>query len=206
MSVSSGTSPINTAFLDKWINQLRYMENANCDQLLMMIGEVVPLFGDLLKAISKEMASLTSLIALLDIPFPDPVSIVKWLVKLVLGSVGPQITALVNYAVALITLAAKLAELIVLVEELIPKVEYCFTEFPNAILNTLKADVDGLIYSTLNKIDVFQAQLTSLDPTHFTADILIDTSSPTNFLATASLNSQLLLNKVNTYSPNIPNP
>jgi hypothetical protein len=58
----------------------------------------------------------------------------------------------------------------------------------------------------LNKIDVFQAQLTSLDPTHFTADILIDTSSPTNFLATASLNSQLLLNKVNTYSPNIPNP
>lgn len=199
MTILQGTVEINTQQIDKMIAQISHLENASCAQINLVITSVLGTIKGLMSGIIKEISLLNPLTSLLNLPFPDPVSIVKWLGDLVTGLVGTQVKALIKYTKKLIILSAKLAELIIAVESILPAIARCAGNSldPSTVLYELKSEVDSTIASSFSSINELTGSLSSIS-TVFTTTF--DTSSPEAFLATVDQNYDQLTSQLKAYT------
>lgn len=192
-------SDINLKYLDGMIDQLDHIENATCEHIMLVMETVTEAMEKLLSTIFNEIIKLTPFSALLDIPFPDPVSIVKWIKKQVFATIGPQVEAMIKLVTTAAQVAVKVAKLMSKIAELIPNLARCFTFDPSVFIQNILNRVDSTITTGFSKLVDYVEQIKSLDPEHF-LDVGFDTSSPENFLLSVEENSNNLNEKVKSWS------
>jgi hypothetical protein len=199
MSILQGIGDVNTDHLDKLIGQISHLENASCAQINLVVNTALGSVKGLISGMIKEIASLTPLTSLMNLPFPDPVSIVKWLADLVTGLIGTQLQALIKYAKKLITLSIKLGELAAAIEGILPAIAACAVNSldPSTILNDLRAEVDSSIAASFEGINKLTTSLSTVS-TVFTTSF--DTSSPEAFLATVDEKYETISTQLKSYS------
>jgi len=199
MSILQGIGDVNTDHLDKLIGQISHLENASCAQSNLVVNTALGSVKELISGMIKEIASLTPLTSLMNLPFPDPVSIVKWLADLVTGLIGTQLQALIKYAKKLITLSIKLGELAAAIEGILPAIAACAVNSldPSTILNDLRAEVDSSIAASFEGINKLTTSLSTVS-TVFTTSF--DTSSPEAFLATVDEKYETISTQLKSYS------
>lgn len=192
-------SDINLKYLDGMIDQLDHIENATCEHILLVMETLAEAMEKLLSTILNEIVKLTPFSSLLDIPFPDPVSIVKWIKKQVFATIGPQVEAMVKLVITAAQVAAKVAKLMSKIAQLIPNLARCFTFDPSIFIQNILNRVDSTITTGFSKLVNYVDQIKSLDPTYF-LDIGFDTSSPENFLLTVEQNAITLNERVKSWA------
>jgi hypothetical protein len=199
MSILQGIGDVNTDHLDKLIGQISHLENASCAQINLVVNTALGSVKGLISGMIKEIASLTPLTGLMNLPFPDPVSIVKWLADLVTGLIGTQLQALIKYAKKLITLSIKLGELAAAIQGILPAIAACAVNSldPSTILNDLRAEVDSSIAASFEGINKLTTSLSTVS-TVFTTSF--DTSSPEAFLATVDEKYETISTQLKSYS------
>jgi hypothetical protein len=170
-------STVNIQHLNNIVNQINAAEHASCPQLELILKNSLPGIQGLIDGIQKEIPGLSAITAILSLPSPDPVSIVKWLGKLVTGIAVPQLMAEIQYAIQLVQLIQKLAEVTSKLGTLASKVEHCAIQAIEAPI----IDVENLINSSMQRINALQQSLSSINPSMISST-LIDTSNVQNFV------------------------
>ena len=95
MSFSADSSIANLEALDRMALQAEYI--TDCRTLTLFIENHLNGLEDLIGSILKrQLDIIKDFLPILSLPSPDPVSIVKWLGKLVLGSAWPQLQAMIK--------------------------------------------------------------------------------------------------------------
>lgn len=190
---------LNVEYLDNMIAQLDSIENATCEHILLVMETLAEAMENLLSAIISEIAKLSPFAALLDIPFPDPVSIVKWIKKQVFATIGPQVEAMVKLVTTVAQVAVRVARLMAKITEIIPRIANCFTFDPSIFIQNILDRVGSTVGTGFSKLGEYVDQIKSLDPTYF-LDIGFDTSSPENFLLTVDQNAITLNERVKSWA------
>jgi len=199
MAALQDTIDVNIDHLDKMITQISHLEDASCAQINLVVNAAMNSIKGLMAGIIKEISALNPLTSLMNLPFPDPVSIVKWLGDLVTGLIGTQVKALIKYTIKLIKISVKLGELVAAVEGILPKLAECALNAvdPSTLLNDLKSELDATIASSFSSITELTTSLSTISSTFTTS---FDTSSPEAFLATAEEKYNTLSTQLKSYS------
>jgi len=118
----------------------------NCDALQLKVEEYVKTVTDLIAAQIQSMTSLISKYApILSLP-TDPLKILKWAKKVVLGLAGPAIAAAIELAITIAQLAGAIATIAGAVAGLATKLADCITSLVRNTLDDLAdAVMDGAI-------------------------------------------------------------
>ena len=199
MPALQGSIDVNIEHIDKMITQISHLEDASCAQIHLVVNAAMNSIKGLMSGIIKEISALNPLTSLMNLPGPDPVSIVNWLKDLVTGLIGTQVKALITYTIKLIKISVKLGELIVAIQGILPKLAECALSAvdPSTILNDLKAELDDSIASSFSSITELTTNLSTISSTFTTS---FDTSSPEAFLATAEEKYTALSAQLKSYS------
>jgi len=188
---------INAKQINDMARQIRY--TTDCEVLLYEVREHLKSVTDDIAAMVKEQASLLEkILPILSLPSPDPISIVKWLGKLVLGTAYPQLKAYVSYAIQLIEMAQALQNIIAAVQEIGPKLEECAAQVtsPEFLLNEALNQVNNATNGMLSKIEQTQVALQNIVG-ETVALVTFDTSSPQAFIGSAATKLDLLNSQLN---------
>lgn len=118
----------------------------DCEALKIRLRPVIKTVTDRIDGVIDEIDKQSGLGAILKLP-KTPWGVIKWLKKFVLGTVLPQVKALIALAKEIITLIRTLQELIKLIKELEPKLKACAVEFAQEAID----DVIGAIEKEINE-------------------------------------------------------
>ena len=180
----------------------------NCAALEIMVAEHVKSVLDLIDAaVLREAKKLSEALPLISLPSPDPVSIVKWLGKLILKDVYPDLESAVKYTIQIVQLASAVAEVVAAVAYAAEQLAACAILIPaevtGAVINDLTKNVNVLVDAALSKVVVTHTAMAGIVPA--IANVPFDTSSPANFIASAptTLDSvkTLVVDYINTPIP-----
>jgi len=118
----------------------------NCDALQLQVDTYVKTVTDLILAKVTQMTDLISKYApILSLP-TDPLKILKWAKKVVLGLAGPAIEAAIELAIQIAQLAGAIAKIAGAVASLATKLADCITDLVRNTLDDLAdAVMDGAI-------------------------------------------------------------
>ena len=118
----------------------------NCDALQLQVDTYVKTVTDLILAKVTQMTDLISKYApILSLP-TDPLKILKWAKKVVLGLAGPAIAAAIELAIQIAQLAGAIAKIAGAVASLATKLADCITDLVRNTLDDLAdAVMDGAI-------------------------------------------------------------
>jgi len=118
----------------------------NCDALQLQVDTYVKTVTDLILAKVTQMTDLISKYApILSLP-TDPLKILKWAKKVVLGLAGPAIEAAIELAIQIAQLAGAIAKIAGAVASLATKLADCITDLVSNTLDDLAdAVMDGAI-------------------------------------------------------------
>lgn len=184
MSISQQSLVVNTAHIHELAKQIR--NSSDCESIELIIREHLKSTTDLISGIIQTQAKqLSDILPILSLPSPDPVSIVNWISKMVLGTAKPQLDAYIKYTIQLIKLAAATAELAAAVAEAGEVLAVCAVSAPANSLNSLSSQVNGQISGALTKVGTTQDLMgTIVGPSM----LKLDVSNQANFVASVDLN------------------
>lgn len=189
--------------IKRMAEQIRH--TTNCDALERMVAEHVKSVLDVIDAAVLRQANLLSeALPLISLPSPDPVSIVKWLGKLILKDVYPDLESAVKYAIQIAQLASAVAEVVAAVAYAAERLAACAILIPaevtGAVINDLTKNVNVLVDAALSKVVITHTAMAGIVPA--IGNVPFDTSSSSSFVASASttLNSvkTLVVDHINT--------
>ena len=172
-------------------NQIR--NTTDCSVLAELIDQHLQEIRDVVEdLINEQLEILKNILPILNLPSPDPASIVEWLSKLVTGSAFPQLTAYITMAQEAIALAQAITTVLAAVNDAQQNLQFCDLEGFSGVtfnVNSLlsnQSQANSLITSTLAKVDNAQAlmeqAMTVRGITQLTTKF--DVSSPEAFLST----------------------
>jgi hypothetical protein len=162
MSIAAGSGPINDAQLNSILDQLNKMNNASCDQIIMILKQHLPGVQDLIQSVIKQISSLGPWAALANAPSINPAKIVKWIKSLITSLITPQLKAAISYAIALAKLAIKIIKIIVAVAKLAPKIIKCVTA-TIAKLTNIQNLISKVLGPALQKIAQMKARILKIE-------------------------------------------
>ena len=113
---------VNIEHINKLTAQIQY--TTNCDNLQKIVKRnLAGIESKAKKAIQHELDIVKHYLPISSLPSPNPVSIVKWLGKLILGPISPQLEAQIKYTLAIVKLGIAVEKLVVAVEAAAPRLE-----------------------------------------------------------------------------------
>jgi len=133
----------NTQHLNALADQIRY--TTNCATLQKIISQHLKSVFDLVNAKVQEESNIVSnYLPILDIPGANPAAIVKWIVKLVTGSIYPQMMALITTTLQLIQLLQAIENISNAIAVAASNLEACAIQLEQFTIASLKKE---LIYA-----------------------------------------------------------
>ena len=156
---------VNIEHINKLTAQIQY--TTNCDNLQKIVKRnLAGIESKAKKAIQHELDLVKQYLPISSLPSPNPVSIVKWLGKLILGPISPQLEAQIKYTLAIVKLGIAVEKLVVAVEAAAPRLEACaiqtLQQLQNEILNLENQAISAAtkpINTVINNIDTAVSQL-----------------------------------------------
>ena len=140
--------------------------------------------------IQEQADILQSYLPIMNIP-SNPLDIISWAEKLVLGLVLPQLRAYINYALQLVQTLAALQQLEQAISSAEKNVIACSISIDQSTLVQVTVSVNSQLSVALTNVGSFQAQINGLtakvNPN--AAQLTIDTSGPDAFVASVAANS-----------------
>ena len=122
----------------------------SCERLELLVEEHMKVVTDIIKSKTSEISSLMSNYApILSLP-SDPLKILKWAKKVVLGMAEPAISAAIELAIDIAQLAGALAGLVGAVASAASRLATCIT---NLVRNTLQNVMDELMAGAIELYD-----------------------------------------------------
>jgi hypothetical protein len=101
------------------------------------------------KAVEEQLELLKKYLPITTLPNPTPSGIVKWLGKLVTGTIIPQLEAFIKYTIEILGLINALTELIIAIGGALPRLKACAVE----LIDQTKADVKNEINQAVKKLE-----------------------------------------------------
>lgn len=142
---------VNTRRITEITQQIRSV--TDCDALKL----IVKTFMDDVKkaakkAVKEQLELLKKYLPITNLPSPTPWGIVKWLGKLVTGTIIPQLEAFIKYTKEILGFIKAITELIKAVEEVIPRLKACAIQIYQETKADLKNEINMAVKSLEKKI------------------------------------------------------
>lgn len=139
---------VNTKRIRELTQQIR--ATTDCDALKLIVKQHVDEIKRLAKkAVEDQLKLLKKYLPITSLPSPTPWGIVKWLGKLVTGTIIPQLEAFIKYTIEIIQLIKAVTELVQTVKAVLPRLKACAKE----IYRETKLDIKNEIKKEVNKIE-----------------------------------------------------
>ena len=150
-SVNQSDLLINTKRIRELTQQIRNV--TDCDALKLIIKEHVEELKTLAEnAAKQQLKQLEKILPILHLPSPNPISILKWIAKLVTGTAYPQLEAYIKYSLQIIDLLKAITEIITVVESAIPRLKLCAQEIPQELLFQITTEITESINNEVDKL------------------------------------------------------
>lgn len=182
---------VNTEHVNRLADQIR--NTSDCDAIRVVVDEhIKSLRGLITSTVRTQADQAAKLLPILSLPGPNPIKIVKWVKKLVVGQIVPQLSAYVGYAQDLIKLAAAVANLADAISDVGPRLQECAIQAKEdaveAATNAISDEISLALDDTLTQINDVQNIVTDILQVANTN--IIDTSSVDAFISTATVGLQ----------------
>ena len=104
------------------------------------------------KAVKEQLELLKKYLPITSLPDPTPLGIVKWLGKLVTGTVIPQLEAFIKYTSEILALILALNDIIQAIEQAIPRLKACAIQIYRETKQDLKNEINQEVRNLERKI------------------------------------------------------
>lgn len=139
---------VNTKRIRELTQQIR--ATTDCNALKLVVKQHVDEIKALAKkAVEDQTKLLKKYLPITSLPSPTPWGIVKWLGKLVTGTIIPQLEAFIKYTMEIIQLIKAVTELVQVVKDVIPRLKACAKD----IYRETKEDIKNEIKKEVNKLE-----------------------------------------------------
>jgi len=142
------TLVVNTKRIKELTQQIRSVTDCNALKLIVK-QHLDDIKKQAIKAVEEQLELLKKYLPITSLPSPTPWGIVKWLGKLVTGTIIPQLEAFIKYTLEILGLILAVTDLIKAVSEVIPKLKACAIE----IVDMVKADIKNEINQAVKKLE-----------------------------------------------------
>lgn len=192
--------------MDKTIKEIDNMviqitSTIDCQALELLVSEYVASIQQIIETKIKDQISIAkNAFPLLDLPSPDPVSIVKWLGKLIAGDAALQLQSYITQAIEIIQLSKDVVKLINAVSHIEETLKACLITIEAETLGKIQAAVTAQIQPILDKVNETQNLINTL--TTISLDgLLLDTSNPDAFLTSVDTKLAVLQSAISSITP-----
>ena len=121
------TLVVNTKRIQELTQQIR--STVDCEALKLIIKQHLDeLKKQAEKAAKEQLALIKNKLGITTLPSPTPTGIVKWLGKLVTGTIIPTLEAIIKYTVQITGFIIAVTDLIAAIEDVIPRVKACIKD------------------------------------------------------------------------------
>lgn len=181
--------------IDDMVNQIS--STIDCQALELLVQEHIAAIEKIIADKIKDQLSIANnAFPLLSLPSPDPVSIVKWLGKLILGDAFLQLQSYITQAQEIIVLSSDVMKLADAISHVDETLKACLITIQAETLSTLQATVEAQIQPILNKVSETQALIGVITGNTL---VQIDTSSADAFLTSTDNNLALIKDGISSY-------
>ena len=181
--------------IDDMVNQIS--STIDCQALELLVQEHIAAIEKIIADKIKDQLSIANnAFPLLSLPSPDPVSIVKWLGKLILGDAFLQLQSYITQAQEIIVLSRDIMKLADAISHVDETLKACLITIQAETLSTLQATVEAQIQPILNKVSETQALIGVITGNTL---VQIDTSSADAFLTSTDNNLALIKDGISSY-------
>jgi hypothetical protein len=192
--------------MDKTIKEIDNMvlqitSTVDCNALELLVSEYVSSIQQIIEdKIADQISIAEKAFPLLKLPSPDPVSIVKWLGKLIAGDAALQLQSYITQAVEIIQLSKNVVKLINAVSNVEETLKACLITLEAETLGIIEATVTAQIKPILDKVNETQNLINTL--TTISLDgLLLDTSNPDAFLTSVDTKLAILQSAISSITP-----
>lgn len=135
-------------------------ELTDCRALLFLIDDFIDELSNMISEFIKEQLQILSDdLPLLSLPGPNPVAIVKWLKKLVIGRILPRLRAYIKLLKQIAEFVGALQRLQSAIQSIPDKIERCAGQLEQSVLQSLNDKVQSAIDSVTAPIDNALAEI-----------------------------------------------
>ena len=181
--------------IDDMVNQIS--STIDCQALELLVQEHIAAIEKIIADKIKDQLSIANnAFPLLSLPSPDPISIVKWLGKLILGDAFLQLQSYITQAQEIIVLSSDVMKLADAISHVDETLKACLITIQAETLSTLQATVEAQIQPILNKVSETQALIGVITGNTL---VQIDTSSADAFLTSTDNNLALIKDGISSY-------
>ena len=181
--------------IDDMVNQIS--STIDCQALELLVQEHIAAIEKIIADKIKDQLSIANnAFPLLSLPSPDPVSIVKWLGKLILGDAFLQLQSYITQAQEIIVLSSDVMKLADAISHVDETLKACLITIQAETLSTLQATVEAQIQPILNTVSETQALIGVITGNTL---VQIDTSSADAFLTSTDNNLALIKDGISSY-------
>jgi hypothetical protein len=181
--------------IDDMVNQIS--STIDCQALELLVQEHIAAIEKIIADKIKDQLSIAkNAFPLLSLPSPDPVSIVKWLGKLILGDAFLQLQSYITQAQEIIVLSRDVIKLADAISHVDETLKACLITIQAETLSTLQATVEAQIQPILDKVSETQALIGVITGNTL---VQIDTSSADAFLTSTDNNLALIKDGISSY-------
>jgi len=147
------TLVVNTKRIQELTQQIR--STVDCNALKLIIRQHLDeLKKQAEKAAKEQLELLKKTLGITSLPSPTPQGIVKWLGKLVTGTIIPTLEAAIKYTLQIIGLIRAVTELVIEIKNVLPRVKACISDIERTFLSkeALRGEVRRLERKIAEKI------------------------------------------------------
>ncbi len=181
--------------IDDMVNQIS--STIDCQALELLVQEHIAAIEKIIAdKIEDQLSIAKNAFPLLSLPSPDPISIVKWLGKLILGDAFLQLQSYITQAQEIIVLSRDVMKLADAISHVDETLKACLITIQAETLSTLQATVEAQIQPILNKVSETQALIGVITGNTL---VQIDTSSADAFLTSTDNNLALIKDGISSY-------
>ena len=181
--------------IDDMVNQIS--STIDCQALELLVQEHIAAIEKIIAdKIEDQLSIANNAFPLLSLPSPDPVSIVKWLGKLILGDAFLQLQSYITQAQEIIVLSRDIMKLADAISHVDETLKACLITIQAETLSTLQATVEAQIQPILNTVSETQALIGVITGNTL---VQIDTSSADAFLTSTDNNLALIKDGISSY-------
>jgi len=133
-SSQEDTLVVNTKRIRELTQQIR--STVDCNALKLIIRQHLDeLKKQAEKAAKEQLELLKRTLGITSLPSPTPTGIVKWLGKLVTGTIIPTLEAAIKYTVQIIGLIRAVTELVIEIKNVLPRIKACISDIERTFLS-----------------------------------------------------------------------
>ena len=121
------TLVVNTKRIQDLTEQIR--ATTDCDALKLIIKQHLDeLKKQAEKAVKEQLNLIKNKLGIASLPSPTPIGIVKWLGKLVTGTIIPTLEAIIKYTIQITGFIVAVTQLVAAVEDVLPRLKACIKD------------------------------------------------------------------------------